>query len=217
MEQPSLRTIRNQAEWKSYNYGIKETTSIGLVGGVEMCNRLVPYPRLVDKNLGGISVARSPRPVPGPPDQYQEDSSPQLLATKTCGDWVTGRNCWDPMQFLLKNPHTDSPTQTHSLWAPVTGWWLERHQWYTGRNWSAWDQAGRGHCPFSEPSPHRTTESQSQEVDAISETSSTWLTLFALLWISLEALSHSSYRHTHAVNSDFSIRIDGLSSWFKTS
>ena len=28
IEQPSVRTIRNRGEWKSYNYGIKETTSI---------------------------------------------------------------------------------------------------------------------------------------------------------------------------------------------
>ena len=28
MEQPSLRTNRNQVDWKSDNYGIKETASI---------------------------------------------------------------------------------------------------------------------------------------------------------------------------------------------
>ena len=28
VEQPSLRTVRNQVEWKSDNYGIKETTFI---------------------------------------------------------------------------------------------------------------------------------------------------------------------------------------------
>ena len=27
-EQPSLRTVRNQIEWNSDNYGIKETTTI---------------------------------------------------------------------------------------------------------------------------------------------------------------------------------------------
>ena len=52
---PSLRTIRNQVEWKSHNYGIKETTSIHWVGRVETWNGLVPHPCAVDKNLEGIS------------------------------------------------------------------------------------------------------------------------------------------------------------------
>ena len=37
MEKPSLRTDRNQVDWKSNNYGIKETTptQIGGQGGGE--------------------------------------------------------------------------------------------------------------------------------------------------------------------------------------
>ena len=31
-EQPLFRTAKNQAEWKSYNYGIKEETTKRLVG-----------------------------------------------------------------------------------------------------------------------------------------------------------------------------------------
>ena len=42
--------------------------------------------------------------------QGQEYKSPQLLAAKTSGDWVGGRNFWSPKQFLLKNPHQDSWT-----------------------------------------------------------------------------------------------------------
>ena len=38
-------------------------------------------------------------------------------------------------------------------------------------------KAGRDLCPFSEPSAHRATEPQSQQVGAISETPSIYLTL----------------------------------------
>ena len=64
----------------------------------------------VDKNSRGIAWERG---VSG--FQYQEDTSPQLLAAKTSGDCVSGRKSWSPKQFLLKNAHKDSPTQTHSL------------------------------------------------------------------------------------------------------
>ena len=63
-----------------------------------------------------ISWARSPRPTPGSPAQgYNARKFLQLLATKIRQDWFSGRNCWSPKQFLLKNANTDSPTQTHSL------------------------------------------------------------------------------------------------------
>ena len=52
---------------------------------------------------------------PSPGFQCQEDKSPQLQAAKASKDWVGGRKCWNPKQFLLKNPHMDSPTQTHCL------------------------------------------------------------------------------------------------------
>ena len=53
--------------------------------------------------------------LPNPGLQCQEDKAPQLLAAKTSGNLVSGRNLWSLKQFLLKNPHMDSPTQTHSL------------------------------------------------------------------------------------------------------
>ena len=56
--------------------------------------------------------------------------------------------------------------------------------------------------PFLNPPP---TKTQSQKEGAISETPSTWLTLFALPWRSQEALSHPNYRSTQAVNSGFSL------------
>ena len=58
MEEPSLRTVRNQVEWKFNNYRIKETTSLQTVKrgiDVKTQNRLVSYPCGVDKNLGGMS------------------------------------------------------------------------------------------------------------------------------------------------------------------
>ena len=66
--------------------------------------------------------------------QCQEVKFPELWIPKTSRDYVGGRNFWSPKQFLLKNPHMDSPTQAHFLWAPAMGWWLEGHQWHTRRN-----------------------------------------------------------------------------------
>ena len=89
-----------------------------LVGGPHMQNRLVPHPSVVDKNSGGISWEQGvPAPTPDTPGPgFQEDKYPQLLAAKTSRDWVSGNNCWIPKQFLLKSPHMNLPTQTHSLW-----------------------------------------------------------------------------------------------------
>ena len=103
-----------------------------------MQNGLVPLPHVVDKNLGGISQEQGVQlhtRFPSPGFQCQEGKPPQLPAAKTSRDWVSRRNCWSPKQILLKNPQVDSPTQTHSLWAPAMGWWLEGHELYTGRGW----------------------------------------------------------------------------------
>ena len=91
---------------------------------------------------------------PSPGFQYQEDKYPQLLAAKSSGDWVGGGGCWSPKQFLLGNPHTDSPTQTCTLWALGPGWQLEGHQWYTETDGSG-IRAIRGHCSSAEPSPQK--------------------------------------------------------------
>ena len=45
--------------------------------------------------------------APSPGFQCQEEKSPQILVVKTSRDWI---GCLYPKQFLLKNPHTDSPT-----------------------------------------------------------------------------------------------------------
>ena len=90
---------------------LKEPHPSRLVGGMQTQNRLVPHPRVVDKNFrGDISGVRSPSPH-RPTSlgfQCQEDKSPQLPAAKTSWNWVGGRNFWRPKQFLLKNPQ-----QTH--------------------------------------------------------------------------------------------------------
>ena len=86
---------------------------------------------MVDENLEGISWEQgvsAPHQAPSTGFQCQEGKSPKLLAANTSGNRVRGRNFWSPKQFLLKNPHMDSPTQTHSLWAPAPGRWLEEHQ-----------------------------------------------------------------------------------------
>ena len=48
-----FRTTRYGAEWKSYNYGIKEETTSRLVGGMETKNGLVPHSHVVGKNPEG--------------------------------------------------------------------------------------------------------------------------------------------------------------------
>ena len=51
----TLRTIRNQVEWKSGNYGIKETTSIQTGRRGTDMKQLVPHPCVIGKNSGGVS------------------------------------------------------------------------------------------------------------------------------------------------------------------
>ena len=70
--------------------------------------------------LGSEESQTHARP-PSPAVQFQEDKSPQLLAAKPVGNESVGKTFWSPKQFLLKNPCTDSPTQTHTLWAPAPG------------------------------------------------------------------------------------------------
>ena len=48
-------TIRNQVEWKSDNYGIKENTSIQTGRRGRDLEGLAPYPHVVAKMSGGIS------------------------------------------------------------------------------------------------------------------------------------------------------------------
>ena len=64
-----------------------------------------------------ISGASRPRLTPGPPAQgssARKISQYNFWLQKPV-EIVSGRNFWNPKQFLLKNPHTDTPNQTHSL------------------------------------------------------------------------------------------------------
>ena len=54
-------------------------------------------------------------------------------------------------------------------------------------------RVSRDHCPFAEPSPQRASR-----LGAISETTSTWLTLCDPPQRSMEALSHPTYGTTQA-------------------
>ena len=100
---------------------------------------------------------------------------------------VSGRNFWSPTQFLLTH------TQTHLLrptpselqhWGSSLKGTSGTHR-ETG---SVWHQ-GTHHCPSSKPSPHTAGK------HAISETPSTWLTLFDLPWRSLETASSNLSAH----------------------
>ena len=49
---------------------LNKSHSSGLIGGVETWNGLVPHPRVVDKNSGGISQEQGvPAPQQAPPAQ----------------------------------------------------------------------------------------------------------------------------------------------------
>ena len=101
--------------------------------------------------------------------QCQEDKSPQLLAAETSRDWAGRRNFWSSKQFPLKNSHMDSlrlilselQHQDSSL-KGTTG--IQGGTEVSGikagaeRQYSPDRNVGKGYCPFSEPSPHRTTE-----------------------------------------------------------
>ena len=69
------------------------------------------------------------------------------------------------------------------------------NKWELGDSFLLDRKADRGYCPFSEPSPH----------DAISDTPSTQLRLFAPPWRFLKILFHPTYRPTQTVNGDSSI------------
>ena len=63
MEQPSLRTIINQVEWKSDNYGNKEAISIQTGRRGRVTEQAGPNLHVVDKNSEGIFEEQR---VPGP-------------------------------------------------------------------------------------------------------------------------------------------------------
>ena len=74
-----------------------------LVGGAETQNRLVSHPYVVDENSEGISQEQGvPASVQG--SSARKISPPQLLAAKISEHWVSGRNFWNPKQFLFKEP-----------------------------------------------------------------------------------------------------------------
>ena len=76
------------------------------------------------KNSGGIILEwgvpylhQGPQPRVSVPRR----EVPTTSGCTSSGDWVGERKCWSPKLFFLKNPHTDSPTQTHSLESFSTG------------------------------------------------------------------------------------------------
>ena len=105
------------------------------------------------------------------------------------------KNFWSPKQFFLKNLHMDLLRLTPSVLP---------HQWHIRRNWSTWHQSEDRETAFSLTEKGANTivlflnvppiEPQSWQAGAISETPSTWLTLFTLTWRPPEALSHQTYR-----------------------
>ena len=101
---------------------------------------------------------------PSPGCQCQEDNSPQLLAAKTSGDWVTG---------ALSISSWGTHTQTHLLkFNPSElqhqGSSLKVSSGIQARTEMSGIKVSRSHCPFSKPSPP-----QSPQAGAISETLST--------------------------------------------
>ena len=109
MEQPSLRTIRKQVEWKSENYELKKSQPSRLVGGAERqkggSHIHVWWIKFLEGYFGIKESQTHTRP-PRPGFQCQEDKSIWILAAKTLA-WIGRRKYWTPKKSLLKNPHTD--------------------------------------------------------------------------------------------------------------
>ena len=64
-----LRTFKNQVEWKSDNYGNKQTTPIQTGRRDRDVKWSGPHPHVVDKNLGGVSQeqgVQAPHQAPQP-------------------------------------------------------------------------------------------------------------------------------------------------------
>ena len=138
----------------------------------------------------------------------QEGKSPQLLATKTRGDWVGGRNCWSPNQFLLKNLNRlncsdslplSSSTRVAAWKAPVV--YREKLKCLTSRRAEAI-------VPLLSP-PHTEPISWCHIWDSINLANSIWPTL------EIPRISAPPYLPAHS--SCFSIWMDGLGSGFTIS
>ena len=102
---------RNQGEWKSDKYRIKETISIhtGTRGAGARWAGSTPTGRKIRKGYLGSEESQMHTRPPSPGFQGQEDKCPQLLVATPSRDWDSERNCCCPKQFLLKNPYTESP------------------------------------------------------------------------------------------------------------
>ena len=138
---------------------LKKPHASRLLGGVETCNRLIPQPRMVYKNLGGYLRSEESEhhsrfliqcSVPG-------RLTPITSGCKNKLGFSQWENCWSPRQFLLKNLHIClvrlTPCGLQHWDSSLKG----THAIQGGTEVSG-IKASRGHCPFSEPSPHRATE-----------------------------------------------------------
>ena len=150
----------------------------------------------MDKNSGGISWEREipdPDQVPSQGCQCQEGKSSQVLAAKNSKDWVSGRHFWSPQAVPLKEPtyrltYSDllplSCNTSIAAWkAPVVH--REKLKCLTSG-------CAQTINPLLNPSLTELVSS------ALSETSSTWLTLFDRPWRFPEALPHPIYGPTQA-------------------
>ena len=174
-----------------------------LVGGARMQNGLVPYPHVVDKHLGGVSWewgAPAPHQAPSPGFQCQEDLVPITAGYKHQQGLIQWKKLLESQAVPLKEP-PHGLTQIHSLWAlcitRVAAWMV----WVTygeelkclvsreelGDSYLSDRKLGRIHCPFLSPS---LIKPQSLQDCTISETPSTWPTLFTPPWRSPEILPY---------------------------
>ena len=106
-EQPSLRIYRYWLEWKSDNYGIKETSSIQTSRQEKTWNRLVPHPHVVDKNLGWTSWERGVQAPHLPSQPRVPVPGRWILTTSGCKN-LQGLSWWkkllEPQAVPLKEP-----------------------------------------------------------------------------------------------------------------
>ena len=163
IEWPSIRSPEIELNGNLTPMEIKKPHASRLVGGVQMRTGWSLTHMWWIKIWEGYLRSEKPPPHRSPCSpgfQFQEDKSQKLLDAKTSEEGLSGRSYQSPKQFLLKNPHTDWPTQTYSLW---TSTWRQQLEGTSGIHWN-WEtevlgiKSSRGHCPFSKPSPDRASK-----------------------------------------------------------
>ena len=157
-----------------------------------------------EEYLGSKGTQPHTRP-PSPGYQCQEEKPPELLAVKTSGIEVGGKQLLDSLAVPLTGPKVNllrhiplsSSTTGVAAWKAPVAYREEMKYLSSGQDLGDSSlpdrKVGRGHCCFFEPSPHRATQPAGRDHiwDSI-----TWLTLFAPSRCLSKTPPHTTYRPT---------------------